>query len=66
MDKWQPSTGPDLTLIRLSSELTRLRDLWVGVSEILTEMQLSIAEEQRDEIVAEVERYLCRLREAAS
>ena len=65
MDKWHPSTCPDLALIRLSSELTRLRDLWIGVSEILTEIQLCIPDEHRDEIFTEIELYLCRLREAA-
>ena len=48
----------------LSQELFRFRDLMLTMSEVLQEIRLGMPTTRRDEVRTEVERYLCRLREA--
>lgn len=55
---------PNQQLILLADALVELRDSWVTISLALTDFITETPSIQRDEVLTEVERYLCRLREA--
>lgn len=55
---------PDEQLIQLAGALGDIRDSWVMISMALKDVVTEIPSQARDEVLTEVERYLCRLREA--
>lgn len=60
----EPSTPfPNEQLIQLAGALGEIRDSWVMISLALKDVVTEIPSTARDEVLAEVERYLCRLRE---
>ena len=48
----------------MAEALTHLRDSWVNLSLVLRDHLTERESPQRDEVLTEVERYLCRLRES--
>jgi hypothetical protein len=48
----------------LAEALAHLRDSWVNLSLVLKEHLVEQTSPQRDEVLTEVERYLCRLLES--
>lgn len=55
---------PNLQLTRLAESLGSIRDSWVTISLALTDLVTETPSVERDEVLTEVERYLCRLRAA--
>ena len=55
---------PDLKLMQLVSALNETRDAWVMLGLQLRDFQFEMNSNKRDEVAAEVERYLARLRES--
>ena len=51
-------------MFEMSVELCQLRAAMLNMSEVLEEIRLGMPTTQRDEVRTEMERYLCRLREA--
>jgi hypothetical protein len=56
---------PDERLIQLASALGEIRDSWVMISLAFKDVVTEIPSPARDEVLTEVDRYLCRLREAS-
>ncbi len=54
----------DEQLIQLACALGKIRDSWVMISLALKDVVTEIPAPARDEVLTEVHRYLCRLREA--
>lgn len=55
---------PNQQLTQLADVLGDVRDSWVMISLALKDLMAEAASPERDEVQTEVERYLCRLREA--
>jgi hypothetical protein len=56
--------SPNEQLIQVASALGEIRDSWVMISLALKDIMTETPSSERDEVLTEVERYLCRLREA--
>lgn len=54
---------PNQELIELAKDLENLRDLWLRVSIDLKDFIADAASPSRDEMLAEVERFLAKIRE---
>ena len=55
---------PDEQRIQLAGALGEIRDSWVMISLALKDLVTETPSQARDEVLTEVDRYLCRLREA--
>ena len=64
MENSQAYSRPNPLMLELSGELFHLRDLMLNMAEILEEIRLGMATSHSDDVRAEVERYLCRLRKS--
>ena len=63
MERDSSNPCPDEQLIKLAKALGGIRDSLVTVSMALTDLVTELPSPARDEVVMEVERYLCRMRE---
>ncbi len=57
--------SPNEQLVQLASALGEIRDSWVMISFALKDIVTEIPSAERDEVLTEVDRYLCRIREAS-
>lgn len=57
-----PLPGDDIT--QLIGALNALRDHWMELSLALSDLVTETPSPARDDVLAEVERYLCRIRES--
>ena len=64
MAREPPKPAPDAQLMQLANALDEIRDSWVMISLALKDLVTEVPSTARDEVVTEVDRYLCRLREA--
>ena len=61
----EPSkTTPNELMLQLADALGEIRDSWVSISLALTDLRVELPTPENDEIMSEVNRYLCRIREA--
>ena len=63
MEREPSLPSPDEQLIQLASALGEIRDSWVMISLALKDVFTETLSAERDEVLTEVNRYLCRLRE---
>jgi hypothetical protein len=59
-----PNSQPAIRMQDMADALALLRDSWVNLSLVLKDYLTEQTSPQRDEVLTEVERYLCRLRES--
>jgi hypothetical protein len=64
MERNSSNPRPNEQLIKLASALGDIRDSLMTVSLALTDLVAEMPSDARDEVVTEVERYLCRMRES--
>jgi len=65
MEQNSSNPCPNDQLIKLAGALGSMRDSLVTISMALTDLMTEMPSPARDEVVTEVERYLCRTREAS-
>lgn len=63
MEREPSMPSPDEQLIQLANALGEIRDSWVMISCALKDVMTDMPSAARDEVLTEVERYLCRVRE---
>ncbi len=63
MEREPSLPSPDEQLVQLASALGEIRDSWVMISLALKDVFTETLSAERDEVLTEVNRYLCRLRE---
>lgn len=64
MEQNSSNPCPNEQLIKLADALGSMRDSLVTVSMALTDLVTEMPSPSRDEVMMEVERYLCRMRQA--
>jgi hypothetical protein len=64
MEHNSPNPSPNEQLIKLADALCGLRDSLMTISLALTDLVTEMPSTARDQVVTEVERYLCRMRKA--
>jgi hypothetical protein len=63
MEREPSLPSPDEQLIQLANALGEIRDSWVMISLALKDVFTETLSAERDEVLTDVNRYLCRLRE---
>ena len=59
-----PNTPSADRMLEMAVALAHLRDSWLNLSLVLRDHLTEQDSPQRDEVLTEVERYLCRLKES--
>jgi hypothetical protein len=59
-----PLPDEQLTQFQLANALGDIRDSWVMISSALKDVMTDMPSAGRDEVLTEVERHLCRIRES--